>query len=728
MANLVDYTDNSQPQQSLIDMTARPRVVIDTSDFDKPKLENADAIAGNSNTSTVQHIVDRLFGLNGQDRYQLWPEKVVREGLSAAHDAMTGEIPQYTIDPKTGDIHTSPQMIEGAQAISALAGTGGLGGVGSEAGTALGSTPFLRPALKYGEKIYKGKPGQQHLDVIPNDLYPTFQKQAMNGEDISNFNFGFLNHKGQFMNREDALKYAVDNGLVEPQAAQFGALTSTLMADSSKPGTAIEAMANTNKPFYSAVENAVAAAKQPTADAQQWLGFLKNQPGVKQEELQHLGLDKLQGPISKDDLLKAVQEGQPQINEVIKGGVSKEDIYKILNKKYPNVDKFSKNWDKYYNEELKNYKNFNPPKYQKYQLPGGKNYREMLLTLPPVKTKLEQYKVIRPDGHVDSTYANAESANVRAQAIGGNVKQAETLDLNGGYKSSHWDEPNVLTHIRMNDRDINGKKTLHVEEVQSDWHQAGRKYGYKSELENLEKQRNSLPEHDFDNRSVLNSKIGNIRTFGVPDAPFKKTWDELALKHIIDHAVKNGYDQISWTPGEAQAARYDLSKQIDSLYYNPETKHLFARNNDGSPINKMNVEPEDLPNFVGKEAADKILNTKDREKFVGGEYNTLRNADLKVGGEGMKAFYDKMLVDKMNAIGKKFGGGKVGKSEIGTGKIENVRKGLGMQAKEGKQPIHTFPITPELRNQVMTKGLPLFSMGLPIYTPVSHNPFKDKAQ
>src|SRR5690606_12881152 len=75
------------------------------------------------------------------------------------------------------------------------------------------------------------------------------------------------------------------------------------------------------------------------------------------------------------------------------------------------------------------------------------------------------------------------------------------------FTTSHWDEPNVLVHMRMNDRyfpDENGPssrvfpkdfaieegsvpgpptrglRALHLEEVQSDWHQQGRKKGYKS--------------------------------------------------------------------------------------------------------------------------------------------------------------------------------------------------------------------------------------------------------
>lgn len=207
--------------------------------------------AGNSSgSSIVNNILNKLFR-DDDKRYQLWPEKVVREGLTAAGDVVSGKTPTWSIDPATGDVHTSPQMIEKAQAISALAGTGGLAGTTD---ATLGATPFLRPALKYKEKLYKGKDGQQHMDVIPDALYPEFQRMAMSGEDISHYNFGFYNDKGQFLSREKALQYGIDTGLIDPQAGKFGALTSTLLADSSKPGVAIESQYDNKKYKFTPVD------------------------------------------------------------------------------------------------------------------------------------------------------------------------------------------------------------------------------------------------------------------------------------------------------------------------------------------------------------------------------------------------------------------------------------------------------------------------------------------
>jgi hypothetical protein len=57
---------------------------------------------------------------------------------------------------------------------------------------------------------------------------------------------------------------------------------------------------------------------------------------------------------------------------------------------------------------------------------------------------------------------------------------------------------------------------------------------------------------------IKNTLVGLKRTFnashkGVPDAPFKSDWHELALKRMLGHAAENGYDRMAWTTGEQQA-------------------------------------------------------------------------------------------------------------------------------------------------------------------------------
>ena len=338
------------------------------------------------------------------------------------------------------------------------------------------------------------------------------------------------------------------------------------------------------------------------------------------------------------------------------------------------------------------------------------------------------------------------------------ISMQENAEKGNIYKSSHWDEPNVLAHIRTNDRTIEGQKALHIEEIQSDWHQQGRKQGYRDN-EAINKAKNdldlateewkrtqsneALAKIDEANKKFqdLNSSAGAI-----PTAPFKKSWDELALKRMIQHAAKNDYDAISWTPGEAQAARYDLSKQVNSIRWDAaknsnlqnsksiliDTKSGPARfniNDKGvihgtaeSGVTDQAWLGKHLSDVVGKDIADKIIN---------GQNGELKGEGLKVGGEGMKAFYDKMLVDKANAIAKKYGG-KVETNKLIPKHNElpshlyeyQIQKHLISNPDEAL-PIHYLKLTPELKKKALEEGFPLFASS-PVLTKVEGNPFEDK--
>jgi len=415
--------------------------------------------------------------------------------------------------------------------------------------------------------------------------------------------------------------------------------------------------------------------------------------------------------------------------------------------------------------------NPNPTKYHDYQLPGGSNYQEMLLTLPDRRTARMQY---------------LESEAGKRRLTGDELSEFQSYnkdDLNQ-YKSSHWEEPNILAHVRYNDRDIpDVGKSLHLEEIQSDWHQAGRKQGYKNqELENsVNKIINEKLEPNkqwLSPNIVINGKIeptnitdmniqhwkkegilssseaetllnaNKIKSSGVPDAPFKKSWDELAFKRMLNKAANEGYDSISWTPGEAQAARYDLSKQLDKVNLIPDPSGKFridAFKDNKKVIEHYAKDEKEVADIVGKEVAEKLFKNRNQHGAA-----TAAGLDLKIGGEGMKSFYDKMLVDKANALAKKYGA-KVEtktlsdttknfkiKSDPIAGGFEITKDGKTVHrsptresaqawvAEHGSQPVHVLKLTPELRAKAK-EGFPLFSFS-PTTIPVDYDPWKDNTK
>lgn len=218
-------------------------------------------------------------------------------------------------------------------------------------------------------------------------------------------------------------------------------------------------------PFYSAVSRAVKNAKQAKASPEQWLATIRNTAGVKPEELSWLGIEdwlkSQDGPVTRDQVADFVRANAIDVQEIMHGApvisaddsarLSKlEDDFRAARQLTPDERQ------ELYSLRERSHQGYakakaTEPKYGSYVLPGGQNYRELLLTLPE-KPGAE----VGPRGWGDTAGGTSDSLN---------------------YRSAHWEEPNVLAHIRFDDRTIDGQKVLHVAEVQSDWGQALRKSG-----------------------------------------------------------------------------------------------------------------------------------------------------------------------------------------------------------------------------------------------------------
>ena len=133
--------------------------------------------------------------------------------------------------------------------------------------------------------------------------------------------------------------------------------------------------------------------------------------------------------------------------------------------------------------DLENQPANQPARFGQYTLPGDKqNYKELLLRLPEqdnisaLKDQLAEadterthyLQTLRPvPGDVELRFQDAQKA----------VRQVNNKST--AFKSSHFDEPDILAHVRFDDRTMpDGKKTLFLEEVQSDWAQKGKREGF----------------------------------------------------------------------------------------------------------------------------------------------------------------------------------------------------------------------------------------------------------
>lgn len=560
-------------------------------------------------------------------------------------------------------------------------------------------------------------------------------------------------------------------------------------------------------PFYSAVDEVAQGLSRNKGTGKEFLREIEKTKGVKPAEIKDRKLDKILNTdqkMTKDDLVKVLEDNPPkQITEDIMGEPTQkmidqkiEDLIEkeVLDELGPRpkygyereywleaydrlIDRKSYRSDRYYEEAkeaIKQEGNWGSSKYDRpdWKLAGGENYREIVLKLPPTKSANQQ-RIMELEAYERRGATDKDLLDELAQL------RASRDAAPDEFQSKHWDQPNVLAHMRVQDRvGPNGEKVLHVEEIQSDWHQTGRDKGYRSADQQDRMAATAKPmdgyfevsdqngnfianvmNHDLSDptaqsalaeaqRRIQAPQIGRQADDGrVPDAPFKKNWHELAMKRLINYASENGYDKIAITPGAEQAKRYDLSKQIESVSLSPTDNGQYridAQIKNGGTKTETNLDANGVEEMIGKELASRLISAADarlestaamRAAAKSGddiEYDRLREArkelppttlsglDLVVGGEGMKGFYDKILPDYLNNYGKKYGA-QMGEMDL---VIKPESRGVNIMTPDEPEiypaetmRFHTFDITPQMREEVLTKGQPLYQqIGIPAAT------------
>lgn len=351
------------------------------------------------------------------------------------------------------------------------------------------------------------------------------------------------------------------------------------------------------------------------------------------------------------------------------------------------------------------------PQYQGYFFKGGRNYTELLFTIPEKK--------------------------------------------GGNFVGQHFEgEPNILAHTRFSDMETpDGKNVLFIGEIQSDWHAKGREIGYhkpitslpdwvkieqrparklsKEELQFIDKnnyyfsddkttigrkvkkliaeQRNHWVAIDSRSGEQIASdylsenelKITVLRQMqnsasGVPDAPLKENWHEYVLKRMLRYAAENGYDKLAIATGDMQRDLYNLKKVVDRITWNKKTDglkgdeiYVAVQTNSGTPIQKP-MTPKEIKETLGKEFANKIVNSPN-------SYGTFEGKGLEIGGKGHNEFYDNKVVNYLNKYGKKWGA-KVRKEIVGDG----TKTGHNHET-------HTIDITDAMKESVLYEGQTKFS-------------------
>lgn len=508
-----------------------------------------------------------------------------------------------------------------------------------------------------------------------------------------------------------------------------------------------------SQPFYSELTAAVEASTQGAASAAQWMGMLRNRPGIKAEELDWVGVEdwlgEQDGAVSREALLAFVRANELVVTERVLGTVG---------------DLPAETVESMREEQRMIVRQLAGMGYTLESTPEGPSLREGETDVslydiddvpPAVRPLLDRYVVLDAE-QGQAGYLSDEAAE---QIESGKIAKFGTWVSEGPktgyrellirlptirtfYENQHFtgdEEENIVAHVRFDERtDTDGKRVLFIEEIQSDWHQEGRRKGYTSpaivarlEAEHAEivkKYRSGDAEYEASLKRLSAARVAGA---SVPDAPFKTTWPALAMKRMIRWAAESGFERIAWTPGAEQIGRYRLSRKADQLEWvkyggqardgigmvtsaakieaNP-VGELQGYDTEGIRIFSMpNMDAEALEKTIGADVARRLIEAPTES------YNApprvvrrITNAGIDMTPQALPRFYDQELVYTANKIIKKYGG-KVGRVvfDLSRRPRDQSFAEVSRMTEIEQMDAHGFDVTPALRDAAMA-GQPLF--------------------
>ena len=479
--------------------------------------------------------------------------------------------------------------------------------------------------------------------------------------------------------------------------------------------------------FVSNARKAVEEIKQEKATPQQWLAMIKKNGGLKVGEDKWMGLSewleekgKLKGENGKDisltkqEVLDFVNENAIKIEEV--EYEANPNSFEALKEEYEDLVR-NEGFDAAQDVMLER---FGDDFSIAFDDLGG----ELVIANEDAAATLLGSGNIINSTRLDYTTVGLE--NKREIALV--VPTIEPYNQSDEIHFGDAGEGRAVAWVRFGETtDSEGNRVLVIDEIQSKRHQDGREKGYKSQADKTPATMDELTFGEYNGMTtvslrgerfffksstskneildIINERIaaGQLGSANglIPAAPFEKNWQELAMKRMLRLAAEEGFDKVAWTTGEQQAERYNIGSVVEYIDVSPykapgsqTAEWTDVRINagvssmdlrvdvDGNVVSggnrTTNMAGEKLADVVGKELADKILSTKE-DTILDGE-------SLRIGGEGMKGFYDKMLPSFVSKYTKKWG------AKVGT---------VEMPSLEQNNVMHSVDVTPEMKESVM---------------------------
>lgn len=359
--------------------------------------------------------------------------------------------------------------------------------------------------------------------------------------------------------------------------------------------------------------------------------------------------------------------------------------------------------------------------YHDYQLGGpSENYREHLTTID------KSPQIRRMQQEIEDLLQKIKSADPddpntpKLQELANELQRKGNL-YSKSFTNAHHDRDDILSHSRTQDRkDNDGKNILHVDEIQSDWHQKGAEFGYLTpegqqkfkelvtervrlakEFEDAREKLMYASDKDLPSLSARSQELAaKIEDLGreasdiersVPDAPFKKDWAEKELKKLINLAAREGKDRVTLSRWQDQVERWGtdsiaFERVGDGKWKVAATKNRSITDGDLDDTitaqevanrvlrqyGALNIETKEglrelIQKFLARNWSNSYINRTTNK--VWDQMNNLSPGEMSSidpRKNGFKSTYGKSYVEMMDKLARKYGA-KTGKTTIYNG-------------------------------------------------------------
>jgi len=293
--------------------------------------------------------------------------------------------------------------------------------------------------------------------------------------------------------------------------------------------------------------------------------------------------------VTKAEVLEAIQANSVELEDVVlgepdmgdveawwndEGGANEETPYSELSPAEQSEAHAR------YQEEVGDFRE-DVTHFSQYTEPGAAagSYREMFVTAPGLGLSSASVITTTPakngvDAFLDGERMGRWPTEEEARS---DLKEHPNYKKRVAGEAGKWQDghsqyesiTNPIVRIRFNERETEQGKILFVEEMQGP--------------------------------SFANQKK-------MPSYLVKRIYD-IGVKRVLAYAKENGFDGVSFTTGAMQAARYDLSKQVDEIAYQPNedgTYKVSAEKDGHSLWTESRATDKTIEEYLGKEIAKKI--------------------------------------------------------------------------------------------------------------------------